>query len=141
MEEREHLINTLCEQAVDRLAADLPGREVACLVVSDDVLRHVAHRGALRFIFELPRDLGGIVWRTAETGDVQIVPDVTVDPDYVASDGSVTSEICAPVRAGDRVVAVIDVESTRPFSERDAEAIVRTAERLTEELTRHYSYE
>jgi putative methionine-R-sulfoxide reductase with GAF domain len=137
--EPEQAIRRSCEEAVARLAGVLPGREVACLVISGDSLRHVAHRGDLRLIFEVPRELGGVVWRAVETGRLQEVADVTVDPDYVASDDSVTSEIAAPVTVGGRVVAVLDVESTGPLGAEDAGAVAHEADRLGGELAPHYS--
>lgn len=135
MEESEHVITQACGRAVDRLAAALPATEVACLVLSGDTLRHVAHRGALRLIFEIPRELGGVVWRTVRTGEPQIVPDVGLDPDYVASDESVTSEICAPVVVDGAIVAVLDVESTTPFPDGSSAMVMREAETLAHELS------
>jgi putative methionine-R-sulfoxide reductase with GAF domain len=137
VEERERAITRLCEEAVDRLADELPGREVACLLARDDALRHVAHRGSLRFIFEIPRELGGVVWRTYDRRELQAVPDVTSDPDYVASDDAVTSEIAAPVVVDGEVVAVLDVEATSTLDGTDAAVVARAAERLADELRPH----
>jgi putative methionine-R-sulfoxide reductase with GAF domain len=134
VDEREVAITRACEAAIDRLAEVLPGREVACLLAADDALRHVAHRGSLRLIFEVPRELGGVVWRTYDTAELQAVPDVAVDPDYVASDEAVRAEIAAPVVVDGRVVAVLDVESTDGLAEGDPAAVATEAERLADEL-------
>jgi putative methionine-R-sulfoxide reductase with GAF domain len=139
VEEHENTITRLCEQAVADLAEALPGREVACLVAAANSLRHVAHRGSLRLIFELPRDLGGVTWRAVETGEVQEVPDVASDADYIASDESVTAEIAAPVLVDGRVVAVLDVESIDPLGAGDAELVARAADRLARALAPHFA--
>jgi putative methionine-R-sulfoxide reductase with GAF domain len=131
MEEREDEKLRLCEEAVARLADALPGREVACLLPSgDDLLRHVAHRGKLRLIYEVPRDLGGVVWRAFDERQVQVVHDVGSDPDYIASDDSIRAEVVAPVAVGQQVVAVLDVESPTPLSDGDPALVEREAERL-----------
>ena len=85
------------------------------------MLRHVAHAGALRVIYELPRDLGGIAWRAADLGTTQVVNDVKSDPDYVAADDAICSEVAVPVKVGDRVVGVLNAESIhRVLSDGDA---------------------
>ena len=130
MEERQDEKLRLCEEAVARLADALPGREVACLLPAGDVLRHVAHRGDLRLIYEVPRELGGVVWRAVDERRLQVVHDVASDPDYIATDDSIRSEVVAPVAVGQRVVAVLDVESPTPFSDGDPALVEREAERL-----------
>jgi putative methionine-R-sulfoxide reductase with GAF domain len=134
MEEHEREQVQLCEEAVARLADALPGREVACLLPSDDILRHVAHRGSLRLIYEVPRELGGIVWRAVEQRRIQVVHDVAADPDYIASDDSIRSEVVAPVTVADLVVAVLDVESPTPFADGDPELVEREAAWLAAEF-------
>jgi PAS domain S-box-containing protein len=56
----------------------------------------------------------GIVGRTLTTGQPQYVPDVRQDPDYVAgeADGDkARSKLAVPIRRGDRLLGVLDVES------------------------------
>jgi GAF domain-containing protein len=66
----------------------------------------------------------GVCGAAAETGEVQIVPDVEAFPGHIACDSRSKSEIVLPVRDGrGRLIAVLDVDSDRPaaFDETDAE--------------------
>ena len=138
MDEHAQAISRVCEEAVTRLARDLPEREVSFLSRRDDVLTHLAHQGRLRLIYEVPRELGGITWRAATTGAVQVVPEVAADGDYVASDDAVRSEIAAPVRAGGQVVGVLDVEFTGELVDGDAELVSSAAQQLGDKLEPFY---
>lgn len=135
MDESEQTITRLCEETAERLAAALPDAEIGCLFRYEDSLRHIAHRGDLRLIYEIRREQGGVVWRAAQSGESQRVEDVRSDPDYLASDERVRSEVATPVTVGERVVAVIDVEfPERVFEGREAETVEAEAERLAGEL-------
>jgi GAF domain len=124
-----------CEEAVARLAKRLGRAEIGCLLHVGDSFRHVAHSGRLRMIFEVGREQGGVVWRAADLAEIQLVRNVRDDPDYLASDARVVSEIAAPVAVGGEVLAVLDVEFTeRVFDEWEAEAVADEAERLGTEL-------
>ena len=53
----------------------------------------------------------GVVARVVRSGEIAEVPDVRQDPDYVALFPEVRSEICFPLRAGEEVIGVLDVNS------------------------------
>ena len=53
----------------------------------------------------------GVVARVVRCGETAVVPDVRQDPDYVALFPEVRSEICFPLRAGEEVIGVLDVNS------------------------------
>lgn len=64
----------------------------------------------------------GIVGRAFRTGDTQYAAYVQDDPDYVARPGDSTqSELAVPMRRGDRIIGVLNVESDQPedFSTED----------------------
>jgi putative methionine-R-sulfoxide reductase with GAF domain len=135
VEERERDISRICDESVRRLAARLEGAEVGCLFRFGDVLRHVAHSGRLHLIYEVPSEQGGVAWRAARHSELQLVEDVKADPDYLAADESVRSEIAAPVRGPAGVVAVLDIEfPDRVFDEQVVAAVEEEAERLGGEL-------
>ena len=71
--------------------------EVGGLLRFGDALRHVASAGSLRLIYEVPRDAGRRRLARGETGEAQLVEDVRSDPDYLASDACVLSEIAYPI--------------------------------------------
>jgi putative methionine-R-sulfoxide reductase with GAF domain len=134
-DERERRVIELCERAVRRLAAALPDAEIGGLLRIGDSLRHVAHAGKLRLIYEIPREQGGVVWRAARAGEIQLVEDVRSDPDYLASDAHVRSEVAAPVTAAADVVLVLDVEfPDRVFEAAEVARIQDEAARLEREL-------
>jgi putative methionine-R-sulfoxide reductase with GAF domain len=131
VDEQERRVIELCQAAVERLAAALPDAEIGGLMRSGDVLRHVAHAGSLRVIYEVRREQGGVSWRAAETGELQLVEDVRSDPDYLASDARVHSEIAAPVAVRHQVAFVLDVEFPgRVFTAAEARAVESEAELL-----------
>jgi GAF domain-containing protein len=66
----------------------------------------------------------GVCGTAAETGEIQLVPDVDAFPGHIACDSRSKSEIVLPVRDREgRLIAVLDVDSDRPaaFDETDAE--------------------
>lgn len=131
VDERDRRVIELCQAAVERLAEALPDAEIGGLLRSGEALRHVAHAGKLRVIYEVRREQGGVVWRAADRGELQLVEDVRSDPDYLASDERVRSEIAAPVRVGNEVALVLDVEFPgRVFSQQEARTVEEAAERL-----------
>lgn len=131
---QEHVIE-LCERAVERLADALPDVEVGGLLRVGDSLRHVAHAGRRRVIYEVPREQGGVVWRAVRNGETQLVDDVRGDPDYLTSDAEVRSEIAAPVWLDEEVALVLDIEFPgRVYAPDEAERVQREAARLEREL-------
>jgi len=56
---------------------------------------------------------GGIAHRVARSGHTEVIPDVTVDSDYLELSTIVKSHTSVPVMREDRVIAVISVESKR----------------------------
>jgi GAF domain-containing protein len=135
--DRDESLTALCRQAVQRLAAGLPGAQVYCHLRVGDVLRVVASEGGLRLIYEVRREQGGICWRAVETREPQLVEDVRRDPDYMTTDENVRSEVAVPVVAGDGTLLVLDAEFVdRTFSEQESRAVLAEAARLEAELTK-----
>ncbi|MCB9453217.1 MAG: GAF domain-containing protein [Anaerolineaceae bacterium] len=56
---------------------------------------------------------GGITYRVARSGHVEIVPDVSMDKDFIRVHNSTQSQMSVPVMREDRVVAVMSLESKR----------------------------
>jgi signal transduction histidine kinase len=53
----------------------------------------------------------GITGKVAEIGQPLLVPDVSKFPGYIEVDATIRSEMAAPMRIGDLLVGVVDVES------------------------------
>jgi diguanylate cyclase (GGDEF)-like protein/putative nucleotidyltransferase with HDIG domain len=102
----------------------------------DETLRVVAAAGRLTeegvhfLAWEQPVS-GGVNGRVARTGELSLVNDTRLDPDYVGSGPSVDpgSELSVPIHVGGRVWGVLNLEqmATHSFDEYDvmlAEAVV-----------------
>jgi two-component system cell cycle sensor histidine kinase/response regulator CckA len=62
----------------------------------------------------------GVIGRTARTGQPQLVTKVEEDPDFFYGAPGITSELCVPLRRGDEVLGVLNVESDRADKALDA---------------------
>lgn len=89
------------------------------------------HRGYSKKLmdnFRLPIDgPKGITAWVATSGKPIIVPDVQKDPRYVPGVEGAKSEMAAPLKVGDDVFGVIDVESTQPNAFLEDDLTVLTA--------------
>jgi len=56
----------------------------------------------------------GIIGRVARTSQSALVPDVTQDPDYVATIQEIRSQMAVPILREDRVIGVLNLESPVP---------------------------
>ena len=56
----------------------------------------------------------GVIGRAFRTGQPQYAPEVEKDPDYVPGDPGIRSELAVPMRRGERVLGVLNLESERP---------------------------
>jgi len=85
-------------------------------VVEETALNHVFIRG-VSGEFKQPLDGQGVTIRAVRTGESQLVPDVRLDPDYVkgltVDEVETHSELCTPIKLRGKVVAVINLESSR----------------------------
>jgi PAS domain S-box-containing protein len=55
----------------------------------------------------------GVIGRAFRTGQIQLVQDVRIDPDYARESLVLLSELAMPIRHGERVLAVLNLESDR----------------------------
>jgi diguanylate cyclase (GGDEF)-like protein/PAS domain S-box-containing protein len=106
-------------------------RYLAVLLRDGDELRLSAQRG----YDDLPTEFHperGIIGRVVRTGEAAFVPDVAVDPDYVAGSPDVVSEIAVPLTVDGQSLGVLNIESTSeaPMSTFDLRLAQTVAERL-----------
>lgn len=73
----------------------------------------------------------GVCGAAARDRTVQLVPDVDQFPGHIACDAGSRSEVVVPVLAGNRVVAVLDVDSYQlaAFDQQDADGLTEVAQR------------
>jgi signal transduction histidine kinase len=74
----------------------------------------------------------GIAGAVYKSGIARRVPDVSQDPDYVAITSSTRSEMCVPLKAGSRVLGVLNAESSKrnAFSEDDIRLLQALADKM-----------
>src|SRR5690349_13731325 len=73
------------------------------------------------------RPLGsGVVGTVAATERPMLVDDVTQIPNYIDTANSVRSEICLPIKHKGHLVAIINLESTRPAAFHDSLPLMLT---------------
>ena len=75
----------------------------------------------------------GLIGRAFRTGTTQFVPDVRTDPDYVMGNPAVVSEYVVPIRFQDRLLGLIDMESSsaESFSEENRVMLDALAAQVT----------
>jgi putative nucleotidyltransferase with HDIG domain len=77
----------------------------------------------------IPIGQQGVTGMVAATGQPLLVSDVTQEPAYLNTNPKTRSEMCVPLKVGERVIGVINAESTRldAFSEADERLLVTMA--------------
>jgi PAS domain S-box-containing protein len=131
----EHLEpQTVAQAAVTTIAQLTPWSSVALLMPNetntDLVVQAVAGAVSPADGRRLPIDRS-IVGRAFRSGQVENVPDVLQDPDYVPTDASIRSKLAIPLQRGEETIGVIDLESDQGGAF-DDEIDVETARSLAE---------
>jgi len=92
------------------------------------------HLGVTRYheerVVQIAVHDGGLISKVCSTGELVLVNDVRTDPDFVPTPGfPALSEICIPLRAGDRMIGILDIESERlnAFTGEDAHILALLA--------------
>lgn len=74
---------------------------------------------------------GGITHRAARNGQSEIVPDVSMDSDYIEIEPRIRSQMSVPIMREERVIAVLTLESTKVngYTEEHLDFVKRLAQR------------
>jgi two-component system, NtrC family, sensor histidine kinase KinB len=94
---------------------------------------HLSSRNRLQALGLPGVPLGqGITGRVALSGQPYLAADVTLDPDYLAGFSETRSELCVPLRVGERIIGVINVESPQvaAYGRQDQQLLVTLAAHL-----------
>ena len=111
-------LRPMLQRVADALRQKFGWEYVACASVDWERGRFVCEALSTEMESEIfvgySRPVGsGVVGEVAMTGRPILLDDVTTSPNYVDTLPGARSELCIPVRHGDRVVAVLNLESTR----------------------------
>jgi diguanylate cyclase (GGDEF)-like protein len=96
-------------------------------------LRCQSSRGYWQVFDGMPADKG-VIGRTFRTGDATELSDTTTDGEFIVSIPSVVAEICVPLKAGDRVIGVINADSPTKLGEDARWEIERCADLLARRI-------
>jgi PAS domain S-box-containing protein len=104
------------------------GFEYASILIRQGkMLRLVSQRGySNQFSLNLPLNgEKGVTVKAAKTGNPVLVPDNRKEKAYVLGKPNMLSELAVPVKVGDKVLGILNVESERlaAFNERDSELL------------------
>jgi PAS domain S-box-containing protein/putative nucleotidyltransferase with HDIG domain len=137
-EDEDRLIETTTRIVSTSLFPDMCG--VWLLDESAGILRlHSSQRGLRGDIQPLTIPLGkGITGAVAERRQAWRVPDVRWEPSYIVSHPDMRSELCVPMKAGDQLIGVFNVESAKVdmFSEADERLLSTLAGQLATAIAR-----
>ena len=106
-------VQELLDEVIGQLVQKLGYPHVEIFMVDNDALVQKAHHGTVRLLTSLSLT-EGIVGRVARTGEVALIPDVSLDPDYLPSIPETVTELAVPIFHGKVVIGVINIESDRP---------------------------
>jgi diguanylate cyclase (GGDEF)-like protein len=107
-------------------------RYVSMYILDGDLMRLRAQRGYDEVIETFDGTIG-VVGRVMRTGEPELVSDVSLDPEYRAASPDVRSEVSVPLRAGDTIIGVLNVESgqdARALDEGDRDTLVLIGDRI-----------
>lgn len=111
-------LDEVLQRIVDCLVRHLPVA-IASIILLDRAGGHFIHEVyAGQLTLAQPLDLSwpvsmGAAGRCARTGNAQLIADVASDPDYVSGNPEVRSEYLVPIRHRERMLGVLNIESTR----------------------------
>jgi diguanylate cyclase (GGDEF)-like protein len=117
------------DAAVGVLHDRLRGAGVAAFVVEHGRLWSVAVRGYAMIPDGLPLE-EGVIGRAVRAANVQFVPDVSVDDDFIEVSRAVVSEVAIPLVASVGVVGVLNIETVHRLPDGTGEEAALLAQTL-----------
>lgn len=111
-------LEAVLQRIVDCVTRRLPVTLASIILLNSSCTHFVQEVWSGRIELELP---GAMPWpvtlgaagRCARTGESQLIPDVSADPNYVAGNHGVACEYLVPIRHRGRLHGVLNMESTR----------------------------
>ena len=111
-------VEAVLQSIVDCLLHRLPVAIVSIILLNDEGTHFVQEVGSGELDLDIPGNGSwpvtmGAAGRCARIGKAQLIADVDHDPDYVAGNDEVRSEYLVPIWHRDRLLGVLNLESTR----------------------------
>ncbi|MEZ4671122.1 MAG: PAS domain S-box protein [Anaerolineae bacterium] len=124
--------STLIKVIVDEISGIFGYQMVSIYLFHDRVLQLQYQVGYQQAIDEIPLDKG-VIGKVVRTGMPVLLEDVESDADFLAATDGIVSEICVPLYDQNKVVGVLNVESTN--SKRLNHTDLRLLTALSEQLS------
>lgn len=123
------------DELVGRISREFGYPYVSIFLGDDQQVALGAQRGYARIAATLD-SAHGVAGRVMRTHRPALVPDVSIDPDYLGVNAEVTSEVCVPLMADGEFLGFLNVESeqARPLGATDLRLMVAVADRLAAAL-------
>jgi class 3 adenylate cyclase len=140
-------LQPMLQRITDALSRVFNWEFVSCMTIDPAgnrfVVRAVSSRLPTEICVGYSRVLGsGVVGEVAMTGRPLLIDDTRQHRNYVETLPGARSELCVPVKSGDRVVAVLNLESTRPAEFHDQLPLFQTvAEQVAGAIDSAHLYE
>ncbi len=131
--------DTLIERVVEIVGESLYPDELGIFLLdSNDGLLH-PHPSYRTKVAAMPIAIGeGIPGRVAQDGQPRRIPDVRESDEYYEVAADTRSELCVPLKSGEKILGVLDVESqdVDAFSEADEQLLTTLAGQLAAAIDR-----
>ncbi len=117
------------DEILDEIVAGITGElgyACAAVLLLDEDCRELVMKASRGYPPNVRIPYGqGVTWSAVLTGKMVFVPDVTKDKRYIPAIGNGASELAVPLIHGDKVIGVLDVETTaeRPLHQYDRDLI------------------
>ncbi len=133
--------SSLLKRATESLSTSLYGFNVAIVLIDhqmQEIKKTASYQVDESDIFKVIPLGQGVTGKVVKTGQLERINDVRNVPYYIAALPSTRSEICVPIKTGEKVSGVINVESDElnAFSERDEQLLTTVANQLSVALIR-----
>lgn len=122
-------VDELTERTVDTIRDQL-GYPFVGMGLYDDESGRVVLR-AISSVVEVDLEIGhsqamgeGVAGEVFRTGKSLLIPDVRQWPNYLETGEAIKSEMCCPIKVGDKVIGILDVESTEAHAFHAADLLV-----------------
>ena len=106
-------IQELLEEVITQLVQRLGYPHAEIFLVDNNALVQKAYHGTERLDNYLALT-DGVVGRVARTGEIALIHDVSLDPDFLPGASGTVAELAVPIFNGKVVIGVINIESDEP---------------------------
>jgi signal transduction histidine kinase/putative methionine-R-sulfoxide reductase with GAF domain len=134
--------DTLIEEVTRIIGEALFPNNFGIMLLDDEggrLVPHRSYRGGVEEGEPIPIPIGrGITGRVVRTGRSMRVADTAREPAYFAADPKTQSELCVPIKLGERVIGVINAENVRrdAYSLNDERLLTTVAGQLASAIGR-----